>query len=112
MNLETLPFSEFTALIEKTPFDDLIMIKEKYDDIYHNTGENGISDARYDFIVETLSKHEKFRPGVGAKLREGENRAVHSQSRNHDHGQRSCVHPRQGHAGSRTRQEIFRPRER
>jgi DNA ligase (NAD+) len=65
LNLETL---------EKLSFEELLKLKEKYDDIYYNTGENGISDAKYDFIVELLQKNPLFKPGIGAKLREGENR--------------------------------------
>lgn len=73
--LEGLAFDEFTKLIDKEKAKSLVDLKEYLDDVYYNTGDTILSDEKYDYIKETVFKKvPKYKPQVGAKLREGENR--------------------------------------
>lgn len=49
-------------------------VKVQLDDLYYNTGDSIVSDENYDILKDILSGMGKVLP-VGAKLREGENRA-------------------------------------
>jgi len=75
MSLESKNFSEFEKYICSLPVEELLKIKENLDDLYYNTGESTLSDARYDYIKELIIQKKKdYKPNIGAKLREGENR--------------------------------------
>lgn len=61
--------------LKKASLEDLKKLKLQADDLYYNTGETSLEDNEYDLLKEEIEKRDPtYRPGVGAKLREGENR--------------------------------------
>jgi DNA ligase (NAD+) len=61
--------------MDKYNLEELKKLKLKADDLYYNTGESIMSDTEYDLLKEEIQKRDSgYKPGVGAKLREGENR--------------------------------------
>jgi DNA ligase (NAD+) len=70
----TLSKSDFEKFLEDTDFKTLEDLKNFYDDLYYNSENSVLEDYKYDLLVEHLKKNKKFKPTVGAKLREGENR--------------------------------------
>ena len=67
---------EYLDFLEKEDLKTLHSFKLYLDDIYYNTGDSSIEDVKYDMLKDTLKKRDKtYTPPVGAKLREGENRA-------------------------------------
>lgn len=46
------------------------------DDLYYNTGDNNVEDNKYDLLKDILKiRDPNHKPSIGAKLRDGENRA-------------------------------------
>jgi len=75
MSLETKNFNEFEKYVCSLPVEQLVKMKDELDDLYYNTGESTLNDIRYDYIKELIiDKKKDYKPNVGAKLREGENR--------------------------------------
>ena len=62
--------------VEKQDSKNLQKLKLHLDDVYYNTGEDsGVSDMKYDLVKEVLSGRPGYKVNIGAKIREGENRA-------------------------------------
>lgn len=75
MSLESKNFSEFEKYVCGLSSEQLLKIKEQLDDIYYNTGESKLPDVRYDYIKDLIiEKINDYKPSIGSKLREGENR--------------------------------------
>jgi DNA ligase (NAD+) len=82
-----MDFKKFTQKINNTSidklksyfelldFDTLLELRSYYDDLYYNTGDSVIPDAKYDVLFNLIiSIDEKKKEEVGFKLREGDNR--------------------------------------
>lgn len=73
--MDKLTISEFINFLNTTDLKTLKELKAKADDLYYNTGDFSMDDERYDLLKEKIQKRDpSYKPGVGAKLREGENR--------------------------------------
>lgn len=73
---EHITDKEYSDFLQKENLKSLHAWKTVLDDLYYNTGESVLSDARYDMLKDTLKRRDpSYVPPVGAKLREGENRA-------------------------------------
>ncbi len=69
--------TNFNKYLLEEDIEVLCSIKSYVDDLYYNTGkETGLTDEQYDLLKETLYQRDpNLKVPVGAKLREGENRA-------------------------------------
>jgi NAD-dependent DNA ligase len=66
---------QIKTFLDKQPLSTLENLREYFDDLYYNSGENGIPDEKYDILKDLLmERNEGQKKIVGAKLREGENR--------------------------------------
>ncbi len=73
--ISSLPHNAFVKSIKKESLENLNLMKEYCDDIYHNTEKPILTDKQYDLLVEFLEKEDgDFKATVGAKIREGDNR--------------------------------------
>ncbi len=73
--ISSLPHNAFVKSIKKESLENLNLMKEYCDDIYHNTEKSILTDKQYDLLVEFLEKEDgDFKSTVGAKIREGDNR--------------------------------------
>jgi DNA ligase (NAD+) len=73
--ISSLPHNAFVKSIKKESLENLNLMKEYCDDIYHNTEKPILTDKQYDLLVEILEKEDgDFKSTVGAKIREGDNR--------------------------------------
>jgi DNA ligase (NAD+) len=73
--INTMNAMEYVTFLKKSKLADLRSLKLYLDDLYYNSGQETIEDTRYDSLKEFLSKNDpEHVPGVGATLREGENR--------------------------------------
>lgn len=73
--LENLPMAKFKEAVKKESVKSLHQLKGHLDDVYYNTGGSVLEDDKYDYVKETLMKKDPdYKPTVGAKLREGDNK--------------------------------------
>lgn len=75
--IQNMTREQLKVYFDNEKIETLHKIKLYADDIYYNTGEfSGLSDWSYDMLKETLEKRDPdYVVPVGAKLREGENKA-------------------------------------
>ena len=75
--IQSLSSDKLKVYFESLDFDTLLKLRNYYDDLYYNTGESSISDAKYDILFNIIiGIDEKKKGEVGYKLRESENRVV------------------------------------
>lgn len=67
-NLASLNFEKFKTTIDKLSQQEVSGLKETLDNRYYNTGEDTVSDDKYDYISERQNKYS-----IGCKLRDGDN---------------------------------------
>lgn len=67
---EKLKLSKCKKKVSDIPLDVLVKTRDKLDDLYYNEGMSVITDEKYDIIKEYINDKK-----IGAKLREGDNRA-------------------------------------
>lgn len=71
-----MSLTEFKKYLKTEKLQKLHKLKLELDDAYYNTGKSTFPDDRYDMLKEAIAKRDpKYVPPVGAKVREGENRA-------------------------------------
>ena len=70
----SLGLESFKKRVNNLSLETLIKIKKNLDNRYYNSGEETISDLKYDILVEILKKRsDKEIPEIGCKLREDDN---------------------------------------
>lgn len=76
LKIQKMDKKEYITFLEKEDLEKLHDFKLYLDDIYYNTGDSSLEDVKYDMLKDILKKRDKsYKPPVGVKLREGENRA-------------------------------------
>jgi DNA ligase (NAD+) len=71
-----MTYTKFMKYINNEKLSVLIELKNTADHLFFNTGDDsGLTDDEYDLLKETLMKRDiDFKPSVGVKLRDGDNR--------------------------------------
>lgn len=76
LKIQKMNLQKYLDFLQKEDLEHLHSFKLYLDDIYYNTGDSSLEDVRYDMLKDILKKRDKsYKPPVGVKLREGENRA-------------------------------------
>ena len=73
--LKNYDYNEFKTYLESNTNQKLLQLKSYFDNIYYNTDITGISDEKYDLIVDTIKTRDPdYHSTIGHTVREGENR--------------------------------------
>jgi len=73
--LKNYDYNEFKIYLESNTNQKLLELKSYFDNIYYNTDITGISDEKYDLIVDTIKTRDPdYHSTIGHTVREGENR--------------------------------------
>jgi NAD-dependent DNA ligase len=73
--LKNYDYNEFKIYLESNTNQKLLELKSYFDNIYYNTDITGISDEKYDLIVDTIKTRDPdYHSTIGYTVREGENR--------------------------------------
>ena len=73
--LKNYNYNEFKTYLESNTNQKLLELKSYFDNIYYNTDITGISDEKYDLIVDTIKTRDPdYHYTIGHTVREGENR--------------------------------------
>ena len=73
--LKNYDYNEFKTYLESNTNQKLLELKSYFDNIYYNTDITGISDEKYDLIVDTIKTRDPdYHSTIGHTVREGENR--------------------------------------
>lgn len=74
--INKMSIAAYKTFLQKEDTRVLHKLKIHFDDLYYNTGEFTVEDDRYDMLKDILKIRDPgYTPPVGAKLRQGENRA-------------------------------------
>ncbi len=74
-DLNKMTMSQYKEKIQSQSEDLLFSWKKEFDNRYYNTGQETISDMKYDMLAEALMFRNPLGISIGCKLREEDNKA-------------------------------------